>query len=78
LISQLDWFQAKHVLRGQNKEADRLANEAMDKGSGRSMSTQPAEAAPASGVLNGVVRDGKIELLNGQFPEGTKVLVRKG
>lgn len=35
LISQLEWFRIEHVLRGHNREADRLANEAMDEGSGR-------------------------------------------
>jgi ribonuclease HI len=35
LITQLDWFSIGHVLRGKNQEADRLANEAMDKGMGR-------------------------------------------
>src|SRR5579863_6991864 len=30
LISKLDWFQIEHVLRGHNREADQLANEAMD------------------------------------------------
>jgi ribonuclease HI len=32
LIANLDWFSIEHVLRGKNSEADRLANEAMDKG----------------------------------------------
>ena len=32
LIAKLDWFSIEHVLRGKNQEADRLANEAMDKG----------------------------------------------
>ena len=35
LIARLEWFQIEHVLRGHNREADRLANQAMDKGSGR-------------------------------------------
>ncbi len=35
LIGQLAWFSIGHVLRGKNQEADRLANEAMDKGMGR-------------------------------------------
>ena len=35
LISQLDWFSIGHALREHNQEADRLANEAMDKGMGR-------------------------------------------
>lgn len=35
LIGQLEWFSIGHVLRGKNEEADRLANEAMDRGMGR-------------------------------------------
>jgi ribonuclease HI len=35
LIAQLDWFQIGHALRENNRDADRLANEAMDKGTGR-------------------------------------------
>jgi ribonuclease HI len=35
LIAQLDWFSIGHALREHNQEADRLANEAMDKGTGR-------------------------------------------
>jgi probable phosphoglycerate mutase len=33
--AKLDKFEMRHTLRGGNKEADRLANEAMDKGMGR-------------------------------------------
>ena len=36
LIAQLEWFSIGHALREHNREADRLANEAMDKGMGRS------------------------------------------
>ena len=32
--ARLDRFEMQHTLRGGNKEADRLANEAMDKGQG--------------------------------------------
>ena len=32
MIRQLTWFRAEHVLRAKNKDADRLANEAMDRG----------------------------------------------
>lgn len=35
LIAQLDWFNIHHVLRGKNKEADALANRAMDQGMGK-------------------------------------------
>lgn len=78
LISQLDWFQIEHVLRGHNREADELANAAMDKGSGRApfRSPQPPPPKQAQQELNGVVRGGKIELLNGSLPEGTAVEVR--
>ena len=39
LIAQLDWFSIQHVLRESNREADDLANAAMDKGMGRAAAT---------------------------------------
>src|SRR5271169_6201940 len=36
LIAQLDWFSIDHAMREHNQEADRLANQAMDKGTGGS------------------------------------------
>ena len=44
--SQLDRFEIQHTLRGGNKEADQLANDAMDRGMGRAPAT--AAAAPSS------------------------------
>jgi ribonuclease HI len=35
LIAQLEWFSIGHALREHNQEADRLANEAMDRGKRR-------------------------------------------
>jgi len=35
LIAQLDWFSIGHALREHNRDADRLANDAMDRGMGR-------------------------------------------
>jgi ribonuclease HI len=35
LAARLDGFEMRHTLRGGNQEADRLANEAMDKGIGK-------------------------------------------
>jgi ribonuclease HI len=32
LIAQVEWFSISHALREHNREADRLANEAMDRG----------------------------------------------
>ena len=78
LINKLEWFEIEHVLRGHNREADELANAAMDKGSGREpfRSPQPAPTQGAKREFNGVVRGGKIELLNGELPDGTAVEVR--
>jgi len=77
LIGQLDWFEITHVLRRQNREADELANAAMDKGSGRTPFRRPQPSPnPAAQELKGVVRQGKIELLDGTLPEGTPVEVR--
>jgi ribonuclease HI len=35
LIAKLEWFSIGHVLRGKNKQADALANRAMDEGMGK-------------------------------------------
>lgn len=82
LISQLEWFAIGHALREHNQEADRLANEAMDKGTGRSV-VHVAAAASAARSSNqsqqefeGIVRNGAVELSNGALPEGTRVQVR--
>lgn len=80
LIGQLDWFSIGHALRAQNQEADRLANDAMDKGMGRSAPHVAASAARSSNQpqqeFEGVVRNGTVELSNGALPEGTRVQVR--
>jgi|SRR5580704_4198788 ribonuclease HI len=96
LIAQLDWFSIGHALREHNQEADRLANEAMDKGMGRrtahvaavpspaNVATTTHVAADASSArfstpqqeLEGVVRNGVVEFLNGKLPEGTRVQLR--
>src|ERR1700678_3213830 len=81
LIAQLDWFCIGHALREHNTDADRLANEAMDKGMGRvarAPSPANASAALASTLqeLEGIVRNGVVELTTGKLPEGTRVQVR--
>lgn len=45
-IAELDGFEITHALRHKNKDADRLANEAMDRGMGRSPARPTAAAAP--------------------------------
>jgi ribonuclease HI len=80
LIVQLDWFSIGHALREHNQEADRLANEAMDKGMGRgavSATKAPAHSLPQlHQEFEGIVRDGKVELINGSLPEGARVQLR--
>ncbi len=76
LIAQLDWFSIGHALREQNQEADRLANEAMDKGTGRGSRAAATPTIQMQQEFEGVVRNGVVEILNGSLPEGTRVQVR--
>ncbi len=76
LISQLDWFSIGHALREHNQEADRLANEAMDRGMGRSGGVKPSAQSLPPQEFEGVVHGGKIELTSGNLPDGTRVQVR--
>ena len=79
LIRKLESFQIRHVLREQNREADGLANQAMDSGTGRKTVAQPATAQPAADPpreVNGRVVNGRVEFLEGSLPEGTMVKVR--
>jgi ribonuclease HI len=81
LIGKLEWFSIGHALREHNQEADRLANDAMDKGMGRgARSSSPAAQNLAQPLppqeFEGVVRDGRVELVNGTLPEGCRVQVR--
>lgn len=48
-IAKLDSFEISHALRHKNKDADRLANEAMDRGMKRNGAPTPA-ASPAKAV----------------------------
>jgi ribonuclease HI len=75
MIRKLDSFEIRHVLRAQNKDADRLANAAMDKGMGRAPST-PASPSEKPQEYSGIVRGGLIELFSGELPEGTRVKVK--
>lgn len=92
LARELDRFEILHTLRGGNKEADRLANDAMDKGMGRPPAADPSRATGPSGavprqtqspprpqkqILEGYVKDGLVHLLNGELPDGTFVKIIK-
>ncbi len=83
LIGQLEWFSIDHALREHNREADELANQAMDKGMGRTSGTthglagaSPARTAAGPQEFEGVVQGGVIKLRSGQLPDGTRVEVR--
>ena len=77
LARKLERFEVRHVLRAQNKDADRLANEAMDKGSGRPAAGKPAASrTEATREVNGIVRGGVVEFLGEELPEGTMVKIR--
>jgi ribonuclease HI len=83
-VSSLDHFEIQHVLRQKNRHADRLANLAMDRGTGRAAAAKP-ESAPALGdvppappqsvMLRGLVKGGVVHVLGGELPDGTYVKV---
>ena len=75
MIDQVECFEITHVPREKNREADRLANLAMDRGVAR---RAPAVSGSASKLieLDGVVRNGVVEFLAEKLPEGTVVKVR--
>jgi ribonuclease HI len=86
--ARLERFEIRHVLRGENKGADRLANLAMDRGAGRPRAasgtpgTAPAEASrkPASPAksrvsVRGFVKNGVVHLLEGELPENAFVRI---
>lgn len=70
-IARLDSFQIQHVLREKNRQADRLANEAMDRGMGRSMAAAPRPER----VLRGFVKGGVVHFLDGELPDGVFVRI---
>jgi probable phosphoglycerate mutase len=81
MAGRLERFEMRHTLRGGNKDADRLANEAMDKGMGKPANppASPPPSSPAAKpvrqVLEGYVKGGVVHLLNGELPEGAFVKI---
>jgi ribonuclease HI len=89
LVAQLSGFEMRHTLRGGNKEADRLANEAMDQGTGKkregtetapdrspkSKTEKPAQPKQPSRIIDGFVKNGVVHPLDGELPEGTFVKI---
>jgi ribonuclease HI len=80
LIRKLDRFEIRHVLRRLNKDADRLANDAMDRGMGRASTAKAdayAKAPEEIKELRGFVREGVVEFTGDKFPDGVFVVVRR-
>jgi ribonuclease HI len=80
MIDDMEAFEINHVLREKNRDADRLANQAMDRGMNRA-APAASQAAPNSTdsparEVNGVVRNGAVAFLGEPFPDGTLVKVR--
>jgi ribonuclease HI len=88
-IAKLEGFEISHALRHKNKDADRLANEAMDRGMKRPTSPgqpTPLKATPyptkaetppnPSTMLRGFTRDGAVHILGGTtLPDGIFVKI---
>jgi len=84
--NKLERFEIAHTLRGGNRDADRLANEAMDRGMGRAptaelsssrTATRPSPQKPPQPrqVLEGFVKNGVVHLIDGELPDGIFVRV---
>ena len=80
MLDQLDYFEINHVLREKNRDADRLANLAMDRGIARKApvvtATDVGGVASVVPEINGVVRNGVVEFLGNPLPDGTLVKIR--
>jgi ribonuclease HI len=86
--ARLEKFEIQHVLRGKNKRADALANQAMDRGTGKTVKdvastsaspvVKPAVRRPEAAkpqTLKGFVKNGVVHLLEGELPENCFVRV---
>jgi len=80
MLDQLDYFEIKHMLRANNRDADRLANLAMDRGIAKKApvggATDVGGVASVLPEANGVVRNGVVEFLGNPLPDGTLVKIR--
>jgi ribonuclease HI len=88
LIAKLDHFQVRHVLRHLNKDADRLANQAMDRGmkgvkidradayARPPKAATPAPAAAPVKEVRGFVTGGAVQFTGEKLPDGIFVTIR--
>ncbi len=80
LIDHMECFEIRHVLREKNREADRLANLAMDRGIAKKApavsATDVGGVASVIPEVNGVVKDGVVQFTGNPLPDGTLVKIR--
>lgn len=76
LTVQLDRFEIRHVLREKNRHADRLANLAMDRGTGKASVPEISETKkPEAKMVRGFTKGGVVHLLGSELPDGIFVKV---
>lgn len=75
-IARLEGFQIQHVLREKNRHADRLANEAMDKGMGRAPQSASAPSQKPQ-IMRGFVKGGVVHFIEGELPDGVFVKITR-
>jgi ribonuclease HI len=80
MIEDLEAFEINHIPREQNREADWLANRAMDLGMKPATLPEQQEAGSAAveavTQVSGIVKNGVVEFLGVKLPEGTAVTIR--
>ena len=78
LIEDLEAFEINHVPREKNREADWLANRAMDLGMNTKTATVAQNRVPVAAIaeVSGIVRNGVVEFTGPELPEGTPVTIR--
>ncbi len=73
---QLKKFEITHVLRGKNKDADRLANEAMDKGTGRGPVARPVRVDSIAASAKPAIKS--VEPPSADLPREVTGVVKNG
>ncbi len=78
-VARLERFRIEHVLRGKNQRADRLANLAMDRGTGRPGSAgQSGTGRAGTGRAGGVGPSGEQPVKKAEPPKAAKGYVKGG
>ena len=76
--SRLEKFEIQHVLRGKNKRADALANQAMDRGTGRTVKDLSHESSGLAGAPSRLARPAEKRTDLVEKPRALKGFVKNG